>query len=222
MVYPACSKQSRPTVEPNEATGRAGHEYWRGRAVTQSLSQKIMRRRISAATICFLLTLGAVPVSSEAQQPKKPGRPGGTAGLAYVVVDLQVPARMSSENAALGRMMADAFASALKENGAAKVVRKAVLFSKSDLRDAKRMRTLRQELGVDIVVGGELAESGENLTVSSVRAQDAVVLATAKLKVGPEGAGKTGELWKITPGKSIQTFIRDTEQKYAVVGGFPR
>ncbi len=183
----------------------------------------MMQRRILARTICLLMTLGAVPVSTQAQQSKKPGRPGGTPGrLAYVVVDFQVPARMSSENAALGRMVADAFASELKENGAAKVVRKAMVFSESDLTDAKRTRALRQELGVDIVVGGKLAESGDNLTVLSVRAQDAVVLATDKLKVGPEGAGKAGELWKITPGKSIQTFIRDSEQKYAVAGGLPR
>jgi hypothetical protein len=124
--------------------------------------------------------------------------------LAFAVVDFQVPVRMNAERADLGAKIADAFASSLKEEGAWKVVRKAVVLKESDLADPTRTRALREELGVDVVVGGRLIESGEYLTVESVLAENGRLLSTSKSDLGGNGPSQGIEFWAAKGTRQIE------------------
>jgi hypothetical protein len=92
-------------------------------------------------------------------------------------------AALSVETSAPGAEIADAFATLLKESGAPEVIRKHVVFDDAELKDPVQTRALQQELGADVIVGGGLAESGKYLTVTSVRADNAVVLSTVTHQV---------------------------------------
>jgi hypothetical protein len=92
-----------------------------------------------------------------------------------------IPTSLSSRATSSGQRFADIFAANLRKTGAAKVIRKNVVFSEAELKDVKQTRSLRQELHVDVVVGGKLSD--EYLTVMSVRADDAKVLENNRTKL---------------------------------------
>jgi hypothetical protein len=192
---------------------------------------ELKMKRILGFLILFIIASGTLR-TIQAKPQKKPGRPAGTPGLTYVVLDFQVstlgtknrpdsgregaflgrmlPLSMRIPN--LGRKIADAFVPELKESGAAKVVRKNVVFSEADLKNANRTNSLRQELGADVVVGGTVVESGEYLTATSVRAQDAVVLGVSREKVeDPRALRQSFMVSRGTNKKTALGFVMEME-----------
>jgi len=152
------------------------------------------RRGNLGLLILILAALFALPLPQNAQQPK-PGPPAGTpgrskpappdiaaSGIAFAVLDFEVSRALAAKNESLGRTIADAFASSLKDKWTGTVIRKAVLFTEAELKDPRVTQTLKKELGVAVIVGGRIAESGLDVDVSavSVRAADAVVLGSGQ------------------------------------------
>jgi hypothetical protein len=158
------------------------------------------RRQVLARRVLVLLAFSMLIAQMAAREQKKPGKPAGTPGLTYVVLDFPIgapkqepasehtfrariiPASLSVESLSIEQTYADVIVANLKESGAAKVLRKHVAFSEAELKDANRTRALREELGANVIVGANLTNS-DKLIIKSVRAQDAAVLDTRLVKL---------------------------------------
>ena len=200
-------------------------------------------RGIILIAICFFATTLTASGQAQPPPQPKPGPPAGTPGkypaagtsaaagnkssgtttsassttassrLTFAVADFEVPPEFRAERADLGRRIADEFASSLRDHTTSQVVRTLIVLTADDLADASRTRALREELDVDVIVGGKLGESGKDLTVESVQAEDAKLLATSKSNIAGNDPSQRIGIWLTAggPQADLTAFVMEVK-----------
>jgi hypothetical protein len=151
--------------------------------------------------MCIFTTIVSFQQMIDAQIP---GPPAGTEGLLFVVLDFKIPANVV---AAAGGNLADLIASQLRKDGEKKVVRKAAVFSQSELKDPRWTQRLREETGANIIVGGELDQSGK-LTVSSAQSDNARELDHKETHVDAIVAAVMGNVYVLTENSTKEVLVK--------------